>query len=315
MKLILKDLEGNGKVENSGEVPGIYKIKYDVIGNPKVSILIPNKDGINYLKPCVDSILKLTTYENYEIVIIENNSENEATFRYYEELKKNPKIKILEYQEKEFNYSRIINFGVKNVDGDFVVQLNNDTKLISKDWLETFIGYCQLKEIGAVGARLYYKDKSIQHAGIAIGIAGTAGNLLVNLAYGKHGYYGFEALTRNVSSVTGACLFARREIYEEVGYMEEKLLKVAFNDVDFCLKILEKGYRIVYNPFVEFYHYESKTRGLDELDINKKARFDKEAENFKRKWKKVLVKPDKYYNQNFSRNRVDFYIEAEEIKY
>lgn len=212
----IERLGRKGKVENSGEVPGIYKIKYDVIGNPKVSILIPNKDGINYLKPCINSILKLTTYNNYEIVIIENNSENENTFKYYEEIKKNPKIKVLEYKEKEFNYSRIINFGVKNVDGDFVVQLNNDTKLISKDWLETFIGYCQFKEIGVVGARLYYKDKSIQHAGIAVGIEGTAGNLLVNLEYGKHGYYGFEALTRNVSSVTGACLFARREIYEEV---------------------------------------------------------------------------------------------------
>ena len=311
----LERLGRKGKVENSGEVPGIYKIKYDVIGNPKVSILIPNKDGLNYLKPCINSILKLTTYENYEIVVIENNSKHEATFKYYEKLKKNPKIKVLEYKEKEFNYSRIINFGVKNVDGDFVVQLNNDTKLISKDWLETFIGYCQFKEIGAVGARLYYKDKSIQHAGIAVGIQGTAGNLLVNLEYGRHGYYGFEALTRNVSAVTGACLFARREIYEEVGYMEEKLLKVAFNDVDFCLKILEKGYRILYNPFVEFYHYESKTRGLDELDINKKGRFDKESEDFKNKWKDVLIKPDKYYNRNFSRNRVDFYIETEEIRY
>lgn len=259
--------------------------------------------------------MRLTTYDNYEIVVIENNSEEESTFKYYEEIKKNPKIKVLEYKEKEFNYSRIINFGVKNVDGDFVVQLNNDTKLISKDWLETFIGYCQFKEIGAVGARLYYKDKSIQHGGIAVGIAGTAGNLLVNLEYGKHGYYGFESLTRNVSAVTGACLFARREIYEEVGFMEEKLFKVAFNDVDFCLKILEKGYRILYNPFVEFYHYESKTRGLDELDINKKARFDKEAESFKSKWKDVLTKPDPYYNKNFSRHRVDFFVETEEIKY
>lgn len=277
--------------------------------------MIPNKDGINYLKPCINSILKLTTYENYEIVIIENNSENENTFKYYEKLKQNPKIKVLEYKEKEFNYSAIINFGVKNVDGDFVVQLNNDTKLISADWLETFIGYCQFQEIGAVGARLYYKDKSIQHAGIAIGIEGTAGNLLVNLEYEKHGYYSFESLTRNVSAVTGACLFARREIYEEVGFMEEKLFKIAFNDVDFCLKILEKGYRILYNPFVELYHYESKTRGIDELDINKKVRFDKEAESFKSKWKKVLTKPDKYYNKNFSRHRVDFYIETEEIKY
>jgi len=205
-----------GKVENGQDIPGVYKINYDVIGNPKVSILIPNKDGLQYLKPCINSILKLTTYNNYEIVIIENNSENERTFKYYEQIKKNPKVKVLEYKEKEFNYSKIINFGVKNVDGDFVLQLNNDTKLITPNWLEQFIGYAQQKDIGAVGARLYFKDKSIQNAGIAIGIGGTAGALLVNLEYGKHAYYGFEAITRNVSAVTGACLFARREIYGEV---------------------------------------------------------------------------------------------------
>ncbi|MBO5398597.1 MAG: glycosyltransferase [Clostridia bacterium] len=212
----IKRLGLEGKVENGQDIPGVYKINYEVIGNPKVSILIPNKDGLKYLKPCIKSILKLTTYENYEIVIIENNSEKPSTFKYYEKIKKNPKIKVLEYKEKEFNYSRIINFGVKNVDGDFVMQLNNDTKLITKNWLEQFIGYAQQNDIGAVGARLYYKDKSIQHAGIAIGIAGTAGALLVNLEYGKHAYYGFEAITRNVSAVTGACLFSKRSIYEEV---------------------------------------------------------------------------------------------------
>lgn len=205
-----------GIVENGQDVPGVYKINYEVIGNPKVSILIPNKDGIKYLKNCIKSILKLTTYENYELVIIENNSKKQSTFKFYEKLKQNPRVKILEYKDKEFNYSKIINFGVKNVDGDFILQLNNDTKLITKDWLEQLIGYAQIKEIGAVGARLYYKDKSIQHAGIAIGLAGTAGNLLTNLEYGKHAYYGFEAITRNVSAVTGACLFTRRDIYEKV---------------------------------------------------------------------------------------------------
>lgn len=305
----------DGKVENGQDIPGVYKITYDIVGKPKVSILIPNKDGLKYLKTCIKSILKLTTYSNYEIVIIENNSENKSTFEYYEKIKNHPKIKILEYKEKEFNYSKIINFGVKNVDGDYILQLNNDTKLITPNWLELFIGYAQQKNIGAIGTRLYYKDKSIQHAGIAIGIAGTAGALLVNLEYGKHAYYGFEAITRNVSAVTGACLFSRRSIYEEVGYMDENNFKVAFNDVDFCLKILEKGYRIVYNPYIELYHFESKTRGYDELDINKKARFDKEAESFKNKWKRVLNKPDKYYNRNFARNKVDFSIEPEEIKY
>ena len=215
-KAHLERLGLSGTVEDGQDIPGVYKINYDIKGEPKVSILIPNKDGLKYLKPCINSILKLTTYKNYEIVIIENNSENKSTFKYYEKLKENPRIKVLYSTEKEFNYSKIINYGVENTSGEYVLQLNNDTRVITRNWLELFIGYAQQEKIGAVGARLYYKDKSIQHAGIAIGIAGTAGALLVNLEYGKHAYYGFEAITRNVSAVTGACLFARRSIYEEV---------------------------------------------------------------------------------------------------
>ena len=174
----LKRIGRKGIVQNGQDIPGVYKINYEIIDNPKVSILIPNKDGIEYLKPCINSILNLTTYENYEIIVIENNSEKKSTFDYYEKIKLNPKIKVLYYSNNEnkteINYSKIINFGVKNCDGDFILQLNNDTKLITEDWLEQFIGYAQFEEIGAVGARLYYKDKSIQHAGIAIGIGGTA---------------------------------------------------------------------------------------------------------------------------------------------
>ena len=292
VKVIAEHLKRTGQegiVENPGEVPGIYKIKYQIEGKPKVSILIPNKDHWKTLKKCLKSILELTTYENYEIVVIENNSEEPEIFKYYEKLKQNPKIKILEFKEKGFNYSKLINFGVKNVDSDFILQLNNDTKLLTPDWLELFIGYAQKKQIGAVGARLYYPDKSIQHAGIAYGIGGIAGNLLVGLPYGTHNQFGREALTSNVSAVTGACLFTRREIYEEVGFMEEELFKVAFNDVDFCLKILEKGYRVVYNPFVELIHYESKTRGYEDTE-EKKARFEREKKNFQEKWKERLDK-------------------------
>lgn len=258
VKVIEKHLERtnkNGVVEYGQDVPGIYKVKFNVIGNPKVSILIPNKDNINLLRKCIESITKLTTYPNYEIVIIENNSEKKETFEFYKKIVKNKKVKILNYNKetvvdingertlrntnrkttinenkkielqkddvqelnkKEFNYSRLINFGVKNVDGEYVLQLNNDTKLLTKDWLEMFVGYAQNEAIGAIGARLYYEDKTIQHAGIAIGISGIAGNELVNLAYGVHAYFGREAATRNVSAVTGACLFARRNLYEEV---------------------------------------------------------------------------------------------------
>lgn len=189
IKVIEEHLKRTGKkatVEFGQDVPGIYKINFSVKGNPKVSILIPNKDNINLLKNCIDSIVKNTTYQNYEIAIIENNSNKNETFEYYKEISQNPKIKILDYNKnkvydkfelenidinndkKEFNYSSLINFGVQNSDSDFILQLNNDTKLLSRNWLETFIGYAQNKEIGAVGARLYYEDKTIQHAGIAI---------------------------------------------------------------------------------------------------------------------------------------------------
>lgn len=325
----LKRTNKKGIVEFGQDVPGIYKIKFDIKGSPKVSILIPNKDNVNLLKNCIESILNLTTYTNYEINIIENNSIQDETFEYYSKISQNSKIKILDYNtgkvydkferekininqnngeevdKKEFNYSSLINFGVQNSDGDFILQLNNDTKLLTKDWLELFIGYAQNKEIGAIGARLYYEDKSIQHAGIAIGLSGIAGNLLVNLPYGKRAYFGREAATRNVSAVTGACLFCRRELYEEVCFMDEINFKVAFNDVDFCLKILEKGYRNVYVPYIELIHYESKSRGY-EYTKEQQERFNKECNNFKEKWKKVIEKGDPYYSKNFSLESCNF---------
>ena len=171
------------------------------------------------------------------------------------------------------------------------------------------IGYAQDKNIGAIGARLYYEDKTLQHAGIIIGLSGIAGNMLVNLPFGKHAYFGREAATRNVSAVTGACMFSRRELYEEVGYMDENDFKVAFNDVDFCLKLMEKGYRNLYIPYVELYHYESKSRGY-EYSKEKEERFNREAENFKRKWKKY-IDYDPYYNINFTRKTCNYDIDVD----
>lgn len=288
------------KVTDGGDMHGVYQVEYEVEGNPKVSILIPNSDNIKLLKNCINSILKLTTYQNYEIIIIENNSQKQETFDYYKELKNTKKVKVINYPEKSFNYSKIINFGVKNCDGDFIMQLNNDTKLLTPNWLEKFIGFAGRKDVGAVGARLYYKDKSIQHAGIEIGIRGLASNLFINTPKGIHAYFGREATTRNVSAVTGACLFSKRNIYEEVGYMDEENFAVAFNDVDFCLKIREKGYLLVYNPYIELMHYESKTRGYENTP-EKKARFEKESNNLKNKWKEMLDKGDPYSNINFSK--------------
>lgn len=300
----LKRQKLQAKVTHGGDMHGVYQVEYEVEGNPKVSILIPNKDSVKLLKNCINSILTLTTYKNYEIVVIENNSEKQETFEYYKQIEQNEKVKVIFYPEKGFNYSKIINYGVKNCDGDFVLQLNSDTKLLTPNWLEKFIGFGQRKDVGAVGARLYYKDKSIQHAGIEIGICGLASNLFVGTPKGIHAYFGREATTRNVSAVTGACLFSRKSIYEEVGYMDEENFGISYNDVDFCLKIREKGYLVVYNPYIEFIHYESKTRGY-EITPEKQERFEKEANNFKKKWKKVLEKGDIYSNTNFSKERAN----------
>lgn len=308
----LKRQNLKAKVTHGGDMHGVYQVEYEVEGNPKVSILIPNKDSVKLLKNCINSILNLTTYQNYEIIVIENNSEKKETFKYYKQLEKIEKVKIINYPEKGFNYSKIINYGVKNCDGEFTVQLNSDTKLLTPNWLEKFIGFAQRKDIGAVGARLYYKDKSIQHAGISIGICGLAANLFVNTPKGVHAYLGRECTTRNVSAVTGACLFSRKSVYEEVEYMDEEKFAVAFNDVDFCLKLREKGYLIVYNPYIEFMHYESKTRGY-EVTPEKKARFEKESNNFKNKWKEQLKETDPYSNINFSNDNANCTIRTDKI--
>lgn len=302
------------KVTHGGDIPGVYKIDYEIKGNPKVSIIIPNKDSVRLLKKCINSILKLTTYKNYEIVIVENNSTNPKTFKYYQEIKNMSKIRIVKYKEKGFNYSKIINFGVRNCkDSEYVVQLNSDTKLLTPDWLEKFIGYAQREDVGAVGARLYYSDQSIQHAGIGVGICDLAANLLTNLPKNIHAYFGRECLTQNLSAVTGACLFSKRDIYEKVGYMDEENFAVAFNDVDFCLKIRQAGYLIVYNPYVEFIHYESKTRGYEDTP-EKKERFEEEANNFRNKWRKVLDIGDPYLNINFDSNTAQYNIRTDKIE-
>ena len=302
------------KVTHGGDIPGVYEVEYEVKGNPKVSIIIPNKDSIKLLRNCINSILKLSTYQNYEIVVVENNSTDPKTFDYYETIKKLKNVRVVEYKEKGFNYSKIINFGVKQCkDSEYVVQLNSDTELLTNNWLEKFIGFAQRNDVGAVGARLYYEDGSIQHAGIGIAICDLAANLLTNTPKGFHAYFGRECLTQDLSAVTGACLFSRRSIYEEVGYMDEEKFAVAFNDVDFCLKIRQAGYLIVYNPYVEFIHYESKTRGYEDTP-EKKERFERESNNFRTKWRKVLDAGDPYSNINFDKNTAQYNIRTDKIQ-
>lgn len=297
-----------GKAEH-GATLGTYRVKYEVEGNPKVSIIIPNKDGIEILKTCVESILELSTYKNYEIVIVENNSEKQETFDYYKELEKNEKIKILRYPEKGFNYSKIINYGVKNCDGEYVVQLNNDTKVLTPEWIEEMLGFAQRDDVGAVGVKMFYPDNTIQHAGIVLGVDTVAAHLFRGLPKHLHGYFARESTVQNFSAVTGACMMSRKSIYEEVGYMDESF-EVSFNDLDFCLKIREKGKLIVYTPFTEFMHYESKTRGYEDSP-EKQARFQDEISRFLNKWKKFYEKGDPYYNKNFSLNSCYYDVRAE----
>lgn len=301
-----------GTVEQ-GNTLGTYKINYEVIGNPKVSIIIPNKDYINTLKVCLNSLKKLTTYENYEIIVVENNSEESETFDYYKKIDGKDKIKVVYFPEKEFNYSKIINFGVKNSTGDYIIQLNNDTELMTPNWIQEMLGFAQREDVGAVGVELFYPDNTIQHAGIIIGIGGVAGHVFKNLPKGIHGYFSKDAMIQNLSAVTAACIMTPKSIYDDVDCMDEKF-KVAFNDVDFCLKIREKGKLIVYNPFVQFKHYESKSRGFEDTP-EKKARFQTEIDRFHDKWQSVLDKGDPYYNINLRLDNDQCAIRTEKVEY
>ncbi len=291
--------QGISATVSHGNSLGTYRTKYDIIGTPKVSIIIPTKDGISYLKKCLNSILNKTTYKNYEIVLVENNSTQKETFDFYESLKENKKIKILYYKEKGFNYSKIINYGVKNSSGDFILQLNNDITIITPDWLEEMIGFAQRDDVGAVGVKAYYPDKSIQHAGVVIGMHKVAGHIFKNLPANVSIYFGRDGTIQNFSAVTGACMMSKKSIYEEVGFMDESF-PVAFNDIDFCLKIRKTGKLIVYDPFVEIIHDESKTRGYEDMSEEKQLRFQQDIDCFLNKWREFYEKGDPYYNKNFS---------------
>ena len=285
----------------------IFKIRYQIIGDPKISIVIANKDHLEDLKRCITSIREKSTYENYEIIVVENGSETKEIFDYYDKLKDDPQIKVVTYTDKgSFNYSKVNNFGVKEASGDYILLLNNDTQVITVNWMEELLMYAQREDVGAVGAKLYYGNKTIQHAGVVLqlGAHRTAGHS----HYGQHrdnlGYMGRLCYAQDVSAVTGACLLVKKKLFEEVGGLDESFA-ISLNDVDFCLKLREKGLLNVFTPFAELYHFESVSRGLDDQG-EKAARYNDESERFREKWKEVLEKGDPYYNPNFSLDRSDF---------
>ena len=283
----------------------IFKITYEIIGDPKISIIIPNKDHVEDLRRCVTSIIEKSTYDNYEIVIVENNSETKEIFSYYEELKNNPSIKIVTFKGA-FNYSAVNNFGVGAATGDYVLLLNNDTQVITVNWLEELLMYAQREDVGAVGGKLYYADKTIQHAGVVIGLGAhrTAGHTHYRQKRENLGYMGRLCYAQDVSAVTGACLMVKKKLYEEAGGLDEGFA-VSLNDVDFCLKLRQLGYLNVFTPFAELYHYESVSRGLD-TDGEKAARYNEESARFREKWKVQLEAGDPYYNPNFTLDKSDF---------
>ena len=286
-----------------GPVPSMYRLKYELAAEPLVSILIPNKDHREDLKRCIDSIRTLTTYGNYEIVIIENNSENRGTFEYYEELKQDPKIRVITHNIP-FNYSALNNAGFRAAKGSQILLLNNDTEVLSPDWLQEMLMYAQREDVGAVGAKLYYPDGTIQHAGIGIGIKMLAGHYHKGFPKESPGYFGRLTYAQNMSAVTAACMMIPRKVYEETGGLDESF-PVVFNDVDLCLRIREK-YLIVWTPWAELIHHESKSRGQDEDTPEKKAFFLRETNRFQRKWNRILTEGDPYYNPNLTREKEDF---------
>ncbi len=297
------------RIESSRAFETIFRIRYALTAHPLISILIPNRDHAEDLRRCIESVTDRSSYDNYEIIVIENNSTTGEIRQYYETLEKHPRVRVVTY-EGDFNYSRINNFGAGYANGEYLILLNNDTEVITRNWMEEMLMYAQRDDVGAVGCMLYYPDKTIQHAGIVLGMGAhrTAGHSHYKMAKENLGYMGRLCYAQNVSAVTGACLMVRKSLFDEVGGLSEELA-VALNDVDLCLKLREKGLLNVFTPFAELYHYESASRKTDvtnEASAENAERYNRECEIFKQKWKKILDKGDPYFNPNFSLDHSNF---------
>jgi glycosyltransferase involved in cell wall biosynthesis len=287
-----------GHLENGLTAPSFHIVR-KILNNPKVSIIIPTKDKLHFIKKCVESIEKKTVTNGftYEIIIINHESSEPETLKYFDKIKN--KHIVLDYKGP-FNYSALNNFAVKQATGNHLLFLNNDTEVINPDWLERLLEMSQLPEIGCVGAKLIFKNGTIQHAGVYLHENGIGGHIHMGFSKIDYGYMDRIQIIQNISAVTGACLMIKKDVFEKVGGFDEANLAVAFNDVDLCLKVMDAGYRNIYTPFAELYHYESLTRGPEDTP-EKIIRFNKEREFIKKKWLKYL-KQDKYYNPNLVLN-------------
>lgn len=291
------------KVENA-RFDGLYRTRYQWKEEPFVSVIISNKDHVEDLSRCIHSIYKKSDYRNFEIIVVENNSTGQETFTYYEKLREaHDNISIVNYQG-EFNFSKINNFGVEAAAGEYLLLLNNNTEMIDGSCIREMLGYCMRKDVGVVGAKLLYGDETIQHAGMILGFKGTAGHAFVGKSRYDTGYAGRILCAQDYSAVTAACMMVKRSVYEAVGGMTEELA-VAFNDIDFCLKVRELGKLVVYNPYAELFHYEPKSRGLEDSP-EKVERFNREGDILLGRWRKVIEAGDIYYNCNLTLDNSDF---------
>ena len=295
----------DGQVE-MGEYKGLYHIRYGMQEEPLLSILIPSKDHWEDLERCLISLYEVSDYQKFEIIIIENGSVMEETLEFYDKiLKEHENIKILNWENsKEFNYSALNNFGAGVARGKYLLFLNNDTQIIARESIREMLSYATRDDVGAVGARLYYPDGTIQHAGVILGLGGIAGHAFQGFEHNANGYFSRILCAQDCSAVTAACMMVPKELFDKVGGFDERL-KVAFNDIDLCMKLRGLGKLIVYTPFAELYHFESKSRGQENTK-EKIKRFNSEVEYFASKWKEELKKGDPYYNPNLTLEKHDF---------
>jgi GT2 family glycosyltransferase len=284
----------------AGQTRVIYPLPVEP---PLVSLIIPTRDKLTLLHGTVEGLLNQTDYKPIEIIIIDNGSVEPATIAYLEEIQQNKSVSVIRHQGP-FNYSQLNNHGVSYATGEIIGLLNNDLEVISSSWLTEMVSHALRPDIGAVGAKLYYANDTIQHAGVIVGLGGLAGHGFKFLAREAPGYHWKPFLIQNYSAVTAACLIMRRRVFQEVGGLNEKDLKVAFNDVDLCLRIREQGYRIVWTPYAELYHLESASRGSDNT-LKKHLRLRHELNYMKAKWP-LMISHDPYYNPNLTIEYEDF---------
>lgn len=283
---------------------GIYHTIFQIEGEPLVSVIIPNKDHSRDLDVCVRSLMDRSSYRNLEFVIVENNSTEPETFAYYKKMEESHENFHVVTWDKGFNYSSINNYGASFAKGEYLLLLNNDTELIDPDSIKEMLGFCQREDVGIVGARLLYQDDTIQHAGVVIGFGGIAGHTFIGLHKAENSYFHRAMCAQDYSAVTAACLMTKKAVFQEAGGLSEELA-VAFNDIDFCMKVRAMGKLVVYAPYASLYHYESKSRGLENTP-EKVARFNREVAIFIRKWPDMIKNGDPFYNPNLTLRKSNF---------